>query len=271
MSRGEGTRWCRPGLSACLLLAAVTITTAVSVAVGDGAASSHTSRTPVAPSSFGAAPLPSGIHKIKHVIVIMQENRSFDSYFGTYRGADGFPARNGHFTVCVPDPARHSCSYPYYERRLVNFGARHTDLAATMDVDGGKMDGFVRVAEQPGNPSRVDVMGYHDARAIPNYWTYARDFVLQDHMFEPVSAWSLPAHLFTVSEWSATCSSNAPSSCVNDPQLAKIRRRVCFLCKGLLAHSVSKPWANTMTGNGPYCEAGLAPLVTEWPDAPRVG
>jgi phospholipase C len=32
-----------------------------------------------------------GIHKIRHVVVIMQENRSFDSYFGTFRGADGIP------------------------------------------------------------------------------------------------------------------------------------------------------------------------------------
>ncbi len=46
-----------------------------------------------------------GIHKIRHVIVIMQENRSFDSYFGTYPGADGIPMRNGVPTVCVPNPS----------------------------------------------------------------------------------------------------------------------------------------------------------------------
>ena len=32
---------------------------------------------------------------------------------------------------------------------------------------------------------RIDVMGYHDGREIPNYWAYAKNFVLQDHMFEP--------------------------------------------------------------------------------------
>jgi phospholipase C len=58
-------------------------------------------------------------------------------------------------------------------------------------------------------------MGYHDAREIPNYWTYARNFVLQDRMFEPNSSWSLPAHLFMVSEWSAHCADVMPSSCVN--------------------------------------------------------
>ena len=53
----------------------------------------------------------------------------------------------------------------------------------------------------------MDVMGYHDAREIPNYWTYAHNFVLQDDMFESVASWSLPEHLYEVSEWSAFCTS----------------------------------------------------------------
>jgi phospholipase C len=59
-------------------------------------------------------------------------------------------------------------------------------------------------------------MGYHTESDIPNYWTYARDFVLQDHMFEPNASWSLPAHLFEVSEWSAYCTQYFnPGSCKN--------------------------------------------------------
>ena len=57
-----------------------------------------------------------GIHKIKHVVIIMQENRSFDSYFGTFAGALGFPRNaKGQITVCVPDPLRHTCVTPYYD------------------------------------------------------------------------------------------------------------------------------------------------------------
>jgi phospholipase C len=57
-------------------------------------------------------------------------------------------------------------------------------------------------------------MGYHDAHEIPNYWAYARNFVLQDHMFEPVNSWSLPAHLSLVSGWSASCTTQGdPMSC----------------------------------------------------------
>jgi len=42
----------------------------------------------------GSYVAPAGIHTIKHVIIVMQENRSFDSYFGTYPGADGIPMSN---------------------------------------------------------------------------------------------------------------------------------------------------------------------------------
>src|SRR5581483_9916097 len=60
------------------------------------------------------------------------------------------------------------------------------------------------------------VMGYHDRREIPNYWAYANNFVLQDAMFQENASWSLPEHLFLVSEWSAKCSIKAdPQSCVN--------------------------------------------------------
>ena len=63
-------------------------------------------------------------------------------------------------------------------------------------------------------------MGYHDAREIPNYWRWAHDFTLQDHMFEPTASWSLPAHLFMVSGWSARCTRGGdPMSCVNDDEL----------------------------------------------------
>jgi phospholipase C len=65
--------------------------------------------------------------------------------------------------------------------------------------------------------SRVDVMGYHDARELPNYWRYARDFVLDDHMFQPLMSWSYPEHLFLVSGWSARCETTDPMSCTNDP------------------------------------------------------
>ena len=176
-----------------------------------------------------------GIHKIKHVVVIMQENRSFDSYFGTYPGADGIPPG-----VCVPDPANGPCVAPFHDPADVNYGGPHSMGNALADIDNGRMDGFVAQSEagmgcssQDPNcspctetshvtsnlPSCVDAMGYHDAREIPNYWSYAENYVLQDHMFEPDDSWSLPVHLYMVSEWSAFCTNPLdPSSCHGDNQ-----------------------------------------------------
>ena len=156
---------------------------------------------------------PTGIHKIRHGVIILQENRSFDSYFGTYPGADGLPMVAGEPVVCVPDPATNACVKPFVDHSDVNQGGPHNLVNARADIDGGKMDGFVGQAKQS------DVMGYHTASDIPNYWSYARDFVLQDHMFEPNASWTLPAHLYEVSQWSARCTEhNHASSCTNAPQ-----------------------------------------------------
>jgi phospholipase C len=169
-----------------------------------------------------------GIHKIRHVVVIMQENRSFDSYFGTYPGADGIPMKDGVPTVCNPDPVTHECVKPYHDTFDRNAGGPHATHDAISDVDHGKMDGFQAQArkgrylachntDNPGcslTSSKPDVMGYHDWHEIPNYWAYARNFVLQDHMFQADNSWSLSAHLSLVSGWSARCSRHGdPMSC----------------------------------------------------------
>jgi phospholipase C len=174
----------------------------------------------------GSTATSSGIHKIKHVIIVMQENRSFDTYFGTYPGADGIPMSNGVPTVCVPNPAG-GCAKPYHDTADVNGGGPHGEANAVADMDGGKMDGFISERDKgkptctnPDDPAcssgTPDVMGYHTAAEIPNYWAYAQDFALDDHMFEPVKSWSLPDHLYLVSEWSAKCRNLSPSSCVNN-------------------------------------------------------
>ena len=165
---------------------------------------------------------------IKHIVIIMQENRSFDSYFGTYPGANGIPMNNGVPTVCSPDSKTGECVKPYYNPNDINSGGPHSASSATKDIAGGQMNGFVaafrnaqKACKNPDTPgcaagATPDVMGWHDARQIPNYWSYAQNFVLQDMMFEPNASWSLPAHLFMVSAWSARCSSAGdPMSCVN--------------------------------------------------------
>jgi phospholipase C len=227
-----------------------------------------------------------GIHKIRHVVVIMQENRSFDSYFGTFPGADGLPRQNGRFTVCVPDPRKGICQRPYHDHLNRNTGGPHEHFDAIRDIDGGKMDGFLRQARRGLAPACLsssdapicsfgalhpDVMGYHDAREIPNYWKYARRFVLQDHMFQPDTSWSLPAHLFMVSEWSARCHRKGdPMSCVNavenplapphEPQNPTGRKPdYAWTDLTYLLHGKRVPWAYyVFAGAQPDCDDDAA-------------
>jgi phospholipase C len=171
-------------------------------------------------SASASPPRTGDIHEIRHVIVIMEENRSFDSFFGTYPHADGIPRRHGVPTVCVPNGVGR-CVKPFLDPNGANdSGGQHGPLAGQQDVDGGRMDGFVRVTDgdlirscrrHPDGSAcaqlrHPNVMSYHDGGQIPNYWAYARNFVLQDRMFEPNWGWSLPAHLWLVSGWSAQCS-----------------------------------------------------------------
>jgi phospholipase C len=236
-----------------------------------------------------------GIQTIRHVIVIFQENRSFDSYFGTYPGADGIPMSNGVPTACVPDPVTKQCVKPFPDHADKNGGGPHVAQASAADVDGGRMDGFIKEAlagkkgcVNPTNPncsnsSTPDVMGYHTRSDIPNYWAYAEHYVLQDHMFESVHSWSFPSHLFLISGWSATCGNPSnPMSCYSSdmPQLASEADPTPYAWTDItwLLHRYGVSWAwyldhgaqpLTVGGTGGRRRAG--PTAQPSSDAGRIG
>jgi len=222
-----------PRLSGRHLLSTVTTSIVLSLLASCGSSprTALVERVPGGPK--GSYVVAAGIHKIRHVIIIMQENRSFDTYFGTFPGANGIPMVNGIPTVCSPDLRNGKCVAPFVDHADVNGGGPHGQENSIADVAGGNMNGFVNqvltaqhsctVVDDPACASILkptqepDAMSYHTQSDIPNYWTYANDFVLQDHMFEPDASWSLPAHLFMVSEWSARCTQHDnPSTCVNE-------------------------------------------------------
>jgi phospholipase C len=205
-----------------------------------------------------ATPIP-----IQHVIMIMQENRSFDHYFGTFPGANGFPA-----SVCVPlNPAlpNQGCVAPFHDQHDINAGGLHTAASAAADIDGSgakpAFDGFVYQqtisgatsctgsAKRPGSDvtrqgqpctgnlagiARHDVMGYHNADEISSYWAYAQHFVLQDQLYESVRSFSQAAHLYMTSEWSALCTNPALASTCTTSLAAAFTK----------GSKVVYPWAN---------------------------
>jgi phospholipase C len=222
-----------------------------------------------------------GIHKIQHVVVIMQENRSFDSYFGTFPGADGIPPG-----VCAPDPVHNRCVAPYPDHHDVNADGPHDLTAELTDINGGKMNGFIRAASVAAGIRCTDledpdcratrpsgVMAYHTASDIPNYWYYARHYVLQDRMFAPADGASLNQHLYEVSGWSAYCTKhNQPSSCHGSSTMpylpADVAQRYPSLQKHpifawtdltYLLHKNNVSWGYfVVKGNEPDCEDDAA-------------
>ena len=143
------------------------------------------------------------------------------------RSSPGTQAR----VPCVPDPQLGHCVKPFHDpangqsggaaraRRRARRHRRRQDerVRRSRAAGSGRRTARRTPISPPYCPpsQRVpDVMGYHDRREIPNYWAYADRFVLQDHMFQPDSSWSLPSHLFLVSGWSARCTTTGdPMSC----------------------------------------------------------
>jgi phospholipase C len=82
-----------------LLLALLAVS--VIAAACTGATASNTSPGSSSEPATSSSDAPGGIFKLDHLIFIVQENRSFDHYFGTYPGADGIPTKpDGSFKPC---------------------------------------------------------------------------------------------------------------------------------------------------------------------------
>ena len=120
--------------------------------------------------ALAAAPVPAT--PIQHFVVLMQENHSFDNYFGTFQGADGIPPG-----TCMPvGRARRPCVRPFH------LGGRSSPDPAH-DAATHRMDGFVRAASRDRQSVDRSVMGYYDDRDLPFYWNVAEDYVLFDRFF----------------------------------------------------------------------------------------
>ncbi len=221
----------------CLNVIACTTATTTSTALSTTTfqTSSTTSISPTgstSTSTTSTSAAASGLDKIQHFVFIMQENRSFDSYFGTYPGANGIPAG-----VSFVDPHDGTTVTPYHDTSDINLGGPHGWINAQNDIDNGKMDGFLNQAYKGTNadgtpfvPSKKaghnpqDVMGYHDYHEIPNYWNYAHLYVLQDSMFESVASYSLPAHLYMLAAQSGgyTGYKQTQPSTYNFPEITEL-------------------------------------------------
>ncbi|MDQ1740418.1 MAG: phospholipase, partial [Pseudonocardiales bacterium] len=132
------------------------------------------------PAATAAPTAPGPTTKIKHLVYMLQGDRSFDNYFGTYPGVEGIPA--GVCQKRIVTGSDKDCVEPFalHGQAVQALGAGTVEL--NNQYDEGRMDGFVAAYQNQGRDGRA-AMGYYDQRDLPTYWGLANRYVLFDHFF----------------------------------------------------------------------------------------
>lgn len=139
------------------------------------------------PAPLAACPTDTPCTPIQHVVFMIKENRSFDSMFGTFPGANG--------ATTFTDPQGRVLPLTHQPQSIAD--VCHGWPCYQTAYDNGKMDGFSEVTGAIQNGVDMADSQFYESD-IPNYWTYARDFTLTDNFFSEVSSSSFPNHLFTI-------------------------------------------------------------------------
>ncbi len=156
---------------------------------------------------------PIGATPIQHVVVIFQENASFDHLFGTYPHATNPPGEPA-FTPAAGTPAVNGLSgsllsanpnlanpFRLDHSQPLTCDQSHEYSAEQQAFDNGRMDKFVQATNSPtcstpgayGNPNLV--MGYYDGNTVTGYWNLAQHFSMSDAFFGTTFGPSTPGAL----------------------------------------------------------------------------
>ena len=252
--------WSRRSRLRPYLVATAAVVIAAGAAAGATAASASTS----ANHSFAGYKTPSTVSKtvykgstttpIKHLVVLFDENESFDHYFGTYPYAantdgtkfvakPGTPTVNGLYTKVTKSgpvgPLLTSNPNEYNPQRLTNSEALTSDqnhgyTPEEKAVDGGKMDLFVQNTQSatpaagcaPEYCPPGIVMDYYDGNTVTALWNYAQNYSMSDNDWDTTFGPSTPGALNVISGatggakaltpvWSTTPSQPATSTAIN--------------------------------------------------------
>jgi len=144
------------------------------------------------------AQAPAGARAIKHVIILMKENHTYDNYFGKSGIGDGVTEGKTHDGRTVP------LARP---PDLITPDITHLWAAALQAIDGGRMDGFdeLRGAEVGGIDRSYTA---YESDQVGDYWTYASQFAIADRFFTSVHGPSFPNHLYSLAAWAGGAMNN---------------------------------------------------------------
>jgi phospholipase C len=153
--------------------------------------------TPVLASAATASrPLAaSGLARIKHIFVIVQEGHSFDNYFGTYPGVTGLGPDTA-VPASLTNPAAGTVA-AHHLTQVRTSPLDNSTLAATAAFDQGHMNGFAAAQQSLPGAGQL-ALGYYNAQEIPYYWALAHRFALADEFFSSNLGGSVPNHQYLV-------------------------------------------------------------------------
>jgi phospholipase C len=138
---------------------------------------------------------------IKHLVVLMQENHTFDNYFGTYPGANGFPS--GTKMPIDPTNPFSAVVTPWHIGNTTITDLSHSAPTFLAQYDSGKMDGFISALNNLNQNGKLS-MGYYDYNDIPYYWNLAANYVLFDDLFSSAKDGSAANHMYWIAGVSPT-------------------------------------------------------------------
>jgi phospholipase C len=146
-----------------------------------------------------AAPAHGTMADIKHVVILMQENRSFDHYFGTYSGVRGFADRHGHRAFFQRDLAGKTI-HPFRLHQQCLPDITHDWGPQHRAWNHGRMDQFVRVHQKVnGAAIGKETMGYYDGADVAFYHGLANAFTICDRYHCSVIGPTDPNRLMSMS------------------------------------------------------------------------
>ena len=133
-----------------------------------------------APSATAADTAPAPTTPIEHFVMLMQGDRTFDNYFGTYPGADGIPA--GTCQVFVRTKPANGCVEPFEVGEEAVPALAPGESVLTAQYNKGAMDGFVSAYVAQGRDG-TPAMGHYGRKQLPFSWAAADEYVLFDAFF----------------------------------------------------------------------------------------
>jgi phospholipase C len=179
-----------------------------------------TARVVAAPTTTACPPAAAtGLRQIEHVVVLMLENRSFDHYFGTYRGVRGFNDQ-GRFAQ-PPPPGGQGAVLPFHLDTITTGGSCTNDITHDWGPmhqawNGGAMDGWAIAHAQADGPDGVTAMGYYTRADLPYYYALADAFTICDAYHCSVLGPTDPNRLFSMA------ATNDPAGAAGGPVLKTV-------------------------------------------------